>query len=179
MKDGASNGIEVWPETPVLAIVRLKLRIVDSSGEADVMGMMLLAGGLATVGLYISAYFSLVYYGLLRADTRLVPSVCRLEERTCQTVLSTRYARVFGLPNSLLGLCYYCATLAILGGSWLASPVGAVLVAIAWFTVGLGLFLAYSLLFIIRITCPLCLASHVINLGLALVLTSMRSSWPS
>ena len=126
---------------------------------------------LAAIGLYIAAYFTLVYYGRVAADTRLMPSVCRLEERTCQTVLNTRYARVFGVPNSLLGALYYPTVIVILSGGWGSAPVGAALIAVAWFTVALGFFLAYSLFFIIRIPCPLCLAGHGINLALALLLT--------
>jgi len=44
------------------------------------------------------------------------------------------------------------------------------LVVVAWFTVALGIYLAYSLFFIIKTPCPLCLASHAINLALALLL---------
>src|SRR5713226_6792507 len=115
---------------------------------------------LAAIGLYIAAYFTLVYYGLIEANTKLMPSVCRLEERTCQTVLGTRYARVFGLPNSLLGVFYYVMVIVLLAGSWASGWIGLGLIVLAWFTVGLGGFLVYSLFFIIRIPCPLCLAGH-------------------
>jgi uncharacterized membrane protein len=129
---------------------------------------------LAAVGLYIAAYFTLVYYGLLAANTKLMPSICRLEERTCQTVLGTKYARLFGAPNSLLGVLYYAAVIVILAGGWSAAPVGVALLVTAWFTVAVGLFLIYSLFFIIRIPCPLCLVGHAINLALALLLTLAR-----
>jgi uncharacterized membrane protein len=129
---------------------------------------------LAAVGLYIAAYFTLVYYGLLAANTKLMPSICRLEERTCQTVLGTKYARLFGAPNSLLGVLYYAAVIVILAGDWSAAPVGVALLVTAWFTVAVGLFLIYSLFFIIRIPCPLCLVGHAINLALALLLTLAR-----
>ena|SRR5438445_5258500 len=128
---------------------------------------------LSAIGLYIAAYFTLVYYGLISANTRLMPSVCRLEERTCQTVLGTRYARVFGVPNSLLGILYYLTVVAILLMGWTVAPITGVLIAVAWFTVLLGLYLAYSLFFIIRIPCPLCLTGHAINLALAVLLTTI------
>jgi len=128
---------------------------------------------LSAIGLYIAAYFTLVYYGLISANTRLMPSVCRLEERTCQTVLGTRYARVFGVPNSLLGVLYYLTVIAILLMGWTVAPITGVLIAVAWFTVLLGLYLAYSLFFIIRIACPLCLTGHAINLALAVLLTTI------
>jgi uncharacterized membrane protein len=74
---------------------------------------------LAAIGLYIAAYFTLVYYGLLDAGTKLMPRVCRLEERTCQTVLSSRFARVFGVPNSLLGVFYYGTVIVVLSTGWI------------------------------------------------------------
>ena len=129
------------------------------------------AVALAAVGSYIAAYFTLVYYGLIRADTRLMPRVCRLEDRTCQTVLGTRYARVFGVPNSLLGVCYYVMVIALLSGGFTAEPVATALIVVSWFTVALGMFLVYSLFFIVKIPCPLCLTGHAINLALAILLT--------
>ena len=128
---------------------------------------------LAAIGLYIAGYFTLVYYGLLAANTRLMPTVCQLEERSCKTVLSTKYARVFGVPNSLLGVLYYLAVMLVVTGGFTAAPISVALIAVAWFTVALGLVLAYALFFIIRIPCPLCLTGHTINLALAILLTSV------
>src|SRR6185369_7351545 len=126
---------------------------------------------LAVIGLYIAAYFTLVYYGLLRPSTKLMPSVCRLKDRTCQTVLTTKYARLFVIPNSLLGVLYYSAVIVLLSAGGTAATVGTALIVAAWFTVAVGFLLVYSLFFIIRIPCPLCLAGHAINLLLALLLT--------
>ena len=142
---------------------------------------------LAAVGLYIAAYFTLVYYGVLEASTTLMPRVCRLEKRTCQTVLSTRFARVFGVPNSLLGVVYYTVVIVLVSTGWINASRGVflggvgfdpgiVVVIVAWFTVLLGTILAYSLFFIIKIPCPLCLAAHTINLALAVLLTTIVSS---
>ena len=130
---------------------------------------------LATVGLYIAAYFTLVYYSVVKASTKLMPNVCRLEERTCETVLGTKYARVFAVPNSLLGMLYYLAVIVLLLAGWTAGPIATATIAAAWFTVALGIFLAYSLFFIIKIPCPLCLTGHTINLLLAVLLTAILS----
>ena len=126
---------------------------------------------LAAIGFYIASYFTLVYYELLAPSTRLMPSVCRLKDRTCQTVLTTKYARLFGVPNSLLGILYYGAVIVIVGSGWTGAPVGSALIVMAWLAVAVGFLLVYSLFFIIRIPCPLCLAGHTINLLLALFLT--------
>ena len=130
-----------------------------------------LAVVLAAIGLYIAGYFTLVYYGLLAANTKLMPSVCQLEERSCKTVLGTRYARIFGVPNSLLGVLYYLIVITVVLWGYAAPPVSVALIAVAWFTVALGIVLAYALFFIIRIPCPLCLTGHAINLTLAILLT--------
>src|SRR5262245_38259201 len=105
---------------------------------------------LAIAGLYISLYFTLVYYGILRAENSFVPAFCSLKEETCRSVLNTRFARVFGVPNSLLGVIYYVAILVLLFAQLLFVPLflNSLLVA-AWLAVALGIYLAYSLFFII------------------------------
>ncbi|MFQ5696346.1 MAG: vitamin K epoxide reductase family protein [Terriglobia bacterium] len=65
--------------------------------------------GLSLLGLANSLYFTLVYYG--RLESREVPvAFCRRSERTCLTILHTPYARVFGVPNSLLAIGFYLLT---------------------------------------------------------------------
>ena|ERR1044071_7495958 len=138
--------------------------------------------GLSGVGLYIAAYFTLVYYGLVAANTKLMPRVCQLEERTCQTVLTTKFARLFGVPNSLLGVIYYFAVILFVATGWIDSAGGLVIgsvgvefwllaAAASWFAVAIGFVLVYALFFIIHIPCPLCMAGHSINLALALTIT--------
>lgn len=127
------------------------------------------------------------------ASTRPYASSVPLEKQTCETVLSTRFARVFGVPNSLLGVAYYTAVIVLLSTGWIDAPDGvgisfrgvgygfelsAIVVVVAWFTVLLGAFLAYSLFFIVKILCPLCLTAHTINLSLAVLLTMIASRAP-
>jgi uncharacterized membrane protein len=116
-------------------------------------------------------YFSLVYYRVIQPQSRLVPQVCQLKDQTCRTVLETPYARVFGLPNSALGVLYYAALILAVMTGQLATAVGLLLIVVSWFTVALGLFLTYALFFIIRTPCPLCLTAHAINVLLAGALT--------
>jgi uncharacterized membrane protein len=92
--------------------------------------------GLAGVGLALSAYFTLAYYGWIEAHA-LPAAFCRREERSCVTVLQTPYARVFGPPNSVLGLFFHALVGAVAATTlassappawlWQASFVGAVL----------------------------------------------------
>ncbi len=119
---------------------------------------------LAAVGFPVASYFTAVAWRWMRPDVRWIPSFCRLEERTCASVIFTPSARVFGPPNSLLGQVYYAGLLAgamfgVLGDPW----VWRLCIAASLATVALGAYLSYALLFVLRVPCPLCFASHGIN----------------
>ena len=125
---------------------------------------------LSLVGLYVSSYFTLVYYHLIRPDTKYIPQVCRLDEGGCRRLLDHRHARLFGVPNSLLGALYYVA---IILGVALAVDSGMMLwiTYVSWFVVAVGLFLVYSLLFVVKTPCILCFLSHTLNVLIAIILT--------
>jgi uncharacterized membrane protein len=136
------------------------------------MAARILIAVLSATGLYISIYFTLVYYGVIQAENSIMPAFCSMKTHTCQSVLNTKFARVFGVPNSLLGVIYYLLILVLLFANLLFVPaLSNILVVVAWFTVALGVFLTYSLFFIIKTPCPLCLAGHAINLALAVLFT--------
>ena len=113
--------------------------------------------GLAGVGLALSLYFTLAYYGWI--EPHALPAVfCRREERSCVTVLQTPYARVFGPPNSLLGLFFY----ALVGALAAMSLAGAlprwlwqVAFAGAVFSVLLAPYLIWALLAQLKTWCRL------------------------
>ncbi len=124
-------------------------------------------GGLAVVGLVISAYFTAVVYRWMRPDPAWIPTVCQLEEQTCASVVFTPRARIFGLPNSVLGLAYYTVLLiGVSTGAMWASPWHGLFVAAATGTVVLAAYLAYSLIWVLQVPCRLCFVSHLINLTL-------------
>ena len=133
---------------------------------------------LAAFGFLISLYFTLVNYKLMAPDANFVPSSCQLSEQTCQTILSTREARVLGIPNFLLGLTYYLGMI-ILASFGLIHPLTwgyNALMVISLFTVLLGGYLIYSLVSKLRVVCVLCIASHVINLFIVAILYSLQFS---
>lgn len=67
---------------------------------------------LAILGVVISLYFTLAYYG--RVESHEVPALlCRREERSCVTILHTPYARLLGVPNAVVGLGFYLLTGAV------------------------------------------------------------------
>lgn len=140
--------------------------------------------GLALAGLAISIYFTLAYYGRIR-NARWVPAaLCAREESSCVAVLRSRYARLFGVPNSLLGTVFYLAVIGwVMAGLEFQLPesgVGASLFMLALFaksllvasgaTVIVGFYLIFALRWRLRIRCPLCYAAHAINLGIFLLL---------
>ncbi len=123
----------------------------------------------SAIGLFISVYFSAVYYGLVKYDSGIVPSFCRMDDRTCMRVVHHRHARILGLPNAVVGMIYYVAVLVITISP--APAAEAVLRYVSWLSVLFGIFLSYSLFFVIRAACILCLVSHLLNLIIALTLT--------
>jgi uncharacterized membrane protein len=126
---------------------------------------------LALLGLGIATYFTGVAYRLIPPDARFIPRVCRLGEDTCRKVVDTPRARVFGLPNSLLGMLYYLALMALAAAGGADEKLELAYRLVAWGTVALGVFLTYSLLFITRVPCVLCFTSHALNLVIAIILT--------
>ncbi|MBV8529925.1 MAG: vitamin K epoxide reductase family protein [Candidatus Eremiobacteraeota bacterium] len=81
------------------------------------------------------------------------------------SVVKTPRARLFGVPNSLFGIAYYAALAVSIW--WVRGPfaIGAVLAAALW-AAAVSAFLAYSLLFITRRSCPYCWTSHAVNWSL-------------
>lgn len=88
---------------------------------------------LAVLGAAISFYFTLAYYGWLESP-HVPAALCRREERSCVTILATPYARVLGVPNTLVGIGFYLLTGIVAGLAlndalphwlWLANLVGA------------------------------------------------------
>lgn len=126
---------------------------------------------LAAAGLLLAAYFTGVTYRLIPADAPCIPRVCRLKEESCRRIVDTPRARVFGVPNSLLGMGWYLALAGLAAAGGAPPGLAAACEVAAWGTVALGAFLTWSLLREIRVRCVLCFAAHALNLGIALVLT--------
>ena len=135
---------------------------------------------LSLAGLVISIYFTFAYYGRVK-KSRWVPEIlCAREGSNCVTVVQTPYARVFGVPNSLLGIIYYLLVISdaingfgipwyYKGGYQLIWPFQ-ILIPASLATVLLGFYLIYALQRKLRINCALCYTAHAINLALLLLL---------
>ena len=128
---------------------------------------------LSLIGFLISSYFTAVSYRWIRPDEKWIPAFCRLGERTCATIVFTPRARVFGLPNSVLGQVFYAAlVIGALTGRFEGGPLTLYLLA-SLVTVVLGAYLTYSLLFLTRVPCKLCFTSHFINLVIFIMLLTL------
>ncbi len=127
--------------------------------------------GLCLLGFVIASFFTGVAYHWVKPNTRWIPAVCRMGEKTCATIVFTPRARVFGLPNSVLGQVFYATLATVVVSDGLDEPlVRLVSLGFSGVTVLLGLYLTYSLLFVTRVNCVLCFTSHAINLTLFVIL---------
>ena len=145
---------------------------------------------LSLAGLADSLYFTFAYYGRIR-KARWVPEIlCARESSSCVTVVQTPYARVFGVPNSLLGIVYYLLLIAGAVGNWsfginvyvhltrAVYPLGLViLIIVSAGTTVLGFYLIYALRRKLNVDCPLCYTAHAINFTL-FVLLVILAFWP-
>ncbi len=120
---------------------------------------------LSAVGLWISVYFTGVFYRWFPPNVFWMPKVCQLNEKTCLNVLETPRAKLFGVPNSAFGIFLY---LYLIADRWISLLPAAGLVLL-FFALLRSVYLAYSLLFVTKIPCPLCFTTHAINLVLFLI----------
>jgi uncharacterized membrane protein len=82
------------------------------------------------------------------------------------SVVQTSRAKLFGTPNAAIGCAYYAllpAAVWLGHGTWIAiaACIASVLAAAT------SLYLAYSLLYVTRRSCPYCWTGHVVNWLLA------------
>lgn len=133
---------------------------------------------LALAGLADALYFTFAYYGRIR-KARWVPEIlCAREGSSCVTVVQTPYARVFGLPNSLLGIVYYLGLIlwafshrteqAALSRPFAVFTDGLIIIAAG--TAVLGGYLIYALRRKLGVDCPMCYTAHAINAAILLLL---------
>lgn len=127
---------------------------------------------LALVGLANALFFISVTYRWVRSDAPWLPRVCRMDEGTCARVVDTPQARVFGLPNSVLGAAWYLVVLAAAGQALATGSLRYCLplLLVAAFTVVFSAYLAWALVAQLRIVCVLCFLGHGVNVALLALL---------
>jgi len=109
---------------------------------------------LCAVGFYASVF-------MLRKS--MLAAAGKLRERS---VVQTERAKLFfGAPNALIGIVYYSALGAVSWTTAATLPLACALAASA-FAAATSVYLAYSLLFVTKRSCPYCWTSHAVNWGL-------------
>ncbi|HRI54908.1 MAG TPA: vitamin K epoxide reductase family protein [Pseudomonadota bacterium] len=125
-----------------------------------------ITSGLAAVGAALSVYLTTSHLSYLRSG---LPSVCNINDTlNCDTVNSSPWAAIGGVPVSHLATLFYLGVLilSLLGrrGGWLADRIHGYLLVGA---VGGGVFSAYLAgvaVFKIRALCLFCLGLDAVNL---------------
>jgi uncharacterized membrane protein len=121
-------------------------------------------------GLGIALIFTLARFGHNFAGTMLLPAFCRLDDKSCGSIVFHPDASLLGVPNSILGLLFY--GLALIVGFGIGPPIFAtVLLYTGWCGVAMALYLAYSLIVKIKVKCVLCFTGHVLTLVITLLVT--------
>ncbi len=127
--------------------------MAPSAKERDGLAPRVALASLAAIGLAISAYLTWTHFAG-------VAPACAGGSQGCETVQSSRYAAVLGIPVSVVGLVGYAsllfsAALRTEGGVYLGfflALVGTLFSA----------YLTYLELFVVRALCQWCLASAAV-----------------
>src|ERR671924_2285117 len=120
------------------------------------MARRVLLGALAIVGLLVSAYLSWVHY------MGVVPA-CPGGSGGCESVQSSSYATIFGVPVAVIGLVGYSG---LLFSASLRGEVGIYLgFLVALVGVLFSAYLTYLELFVIHAICEWCVASAGVMVG--------------
>ena len=141
----------------------MRRRSVDIRNDMEML-LNFVTVCLSVLGLWISVYFTGVYYRWFSPDVRWMPQVCRMTDKSCRTVLDTPRAKLFGVPNAVFGIAAYLYV--ILNVFFFPAWLGLLILSLALLR---SLYLAYSLLFVTKIPCPLCFTTHAVNLILFLI----------
>jgi uncharacterized membrane protein len=134
-----------------------------AAGGATDRRLRIAIGVLCLIGIGIGGYLTYVHYEGLK--------VLCLASGGCETVQSSRYAELGGIPVAVLGLAGYITillTLAIRGDSGRAAGFGLALVGFLF-----SMYLTYRELFTIHAICQWCVGSAVLMTALA-ILTAIR-----
>jgi uncharacterized membrane protein len=134
-----------------------------TAGEATDRRLRTAIGVLCLIGIGIGGYLTYVHYEGLK--------VLCVSSGGCETVQSSRYAKLDGVPVAVLGLAGYIAillALAIRGDSGRAAGFGLALIGFLF-----SMYLTYRELFTIHAICQWCVGSAVLMTALA-ILTGIR-----
>jgi uncharacterized membrane protein len=134
-----------------------------AASDATDRRLRIAIGVVAVIGLGIATYLTYVHYAGLK--------VACLSSGGCETVQSSRYAKLDGIPVAVLGLIGYVGilcSLALRGDTGRAAGFGLALVGFLF-----SLYLTYREDFSIHAWCQWCIASAILMTTL-MILTAVR-----
>jgi len=127
---------------------------------------------LCLTGLGISVYLAVMHYAVLLGDLSL-GEVCGAA-RDCNSVVSSRYGKLLGVPVSVWGTWYYLVAGTLASGLLLLrrEDIPAFARALLWLAaaaLAFDAYLGWAMTARLRAYCPLCLATYAVNLLILLV----------
>jgi uncharacterized membrane protein len=111
-----------------------------------------------------------VYHHVIASDSKFIPKFCRMDGNSCELILHTRDAALFGIPNFYLGFVFYLALFFLSFSPSILLSLRVVVLIVSAVPVVVGFYLAYSLLYKLKVNCVLCFTSHAMNLIIFLIL---------
>jgi len=130
---------------------------------------------LCLVGLINASYFTLLFYGWVKEPKQLSGLLCRAKKSDCLGVIFTPYSRIFGLPNSVLGIGFYVGVI----GAFPFLKDGGFLSVALLFAGGLALLVGTYLIYVLRVrlhmSCQLCYLAHGVNTAILVLMVLIIS----
>ncbi len=125
--------------------------------------LYLIGALLAFAGGALSFYFYGVYKGILSGRQWWIPSLCRIDNRTCIDIVNTPFGSIAGVPNALSGTIFLFAYTSALFCTYLGIIPVSIPFLMGMFTMFIGLYLVYGLVKL-SAKCVVCLTVHALNL---------------
>ena len=136
-----------------------------------------LFGALLTfVGGALSFYFYGVYSNLFRPEQKLVPSFCRLSNTDCTSIVDTKYGRLLGYSNAIIGTFFLLFHTILLVGSSLNLIHYYFPFIMSIFSITIGAYLLYGLIKL-KVKCNICISIHVINIMVFIIQIPRLIEW--
>jgi vitamin-K-epoxide reductase (warfarin-sensitive) len=112
---------------------------------------------IAGIGIFLSIY---AHYISRKARHKDYRALCDISERiSCTKAFTSKYAKLLGIPNALLGLLYYAAVFVLTTGGFVS-----ILFWLSIFGVLASLVLAYISFFKLKNFCLVCTTTYLLNI---------------